>query len=179
MYTLVPADSEARKRPPIKPFNVPDQMVNHSHPKTSSLHSDNAVKKKNLRCDICGKTYKNKNSLGAHKRRYHSKLPLRLFSNRKEEKFTSDRENGSDSDQSGDSMKYGDDISRKRNISPDTNASRKKHIVYESEDGDSDDDKSSKHSKGSKPIHGSRALISHPPRKRSISPDTHKVLKKN
>ena len=178
MYTLVPADSEARKHPPIKPFSVPDQMVNHPHPKTSSLHSDNAVKKKNLRCDICGKTYKNKKSLADHKRRYHSKLPLRLFSNRKEEKFTSDRENGSDSDQSGDSMKYGDDISRKRNISPDTNASRKKRKISESEDGDSDGDKSSKHSKGSKPIHGSRALISHPRRKRSISPDTHRVLKK-
>ena len=135
MYNLVPADSEAHKHPPKKPFNVPDgimpdQMVNQPRSKTSLFQSFN-VAEKNRGCDICGKTYKNKKSLADHKRRYHSKLPLRLFSNRKEEKFTSDRENGSDSDQSGDSMKYGDDISRKRNISPDTNASRKKHIVSE------------------------------------------------
>ena len=222
MYSLVPADSEAHKHSPKKPFNVPDGMMSdRSSSKTSLRHSGGDVKKNNLRCRSCDKTYKNKKSLADHKRRYHSKLPLRLFSNRKTEKFASE----SDSDQSDDSKKYGDGISRKRKIPPDTIASRKKHIVYESEDGDSDDDKtskhskdskpihgsrslikrkissdpnasrkkhivsesedgdsdddkSSKHSKGSKPIHGSRALISHPPRKRSISPDTHKVLKK-
>ena len=175
MYSLVPADSEAHKHSPKKPFNVPDGMMSdRSSSKTSLRHSGGDVKKNNLRCRSCDKTYKNKKSLADHKRRYHSKLPLRLFSNRKTEKFASE----SDSDQSDDSKKYGDCISRKRKIPPDPNASRKKHIVSESEDGDSDDDKSSKHSKGSKPIHGSRALISHPPRKRSISPDTHKVLKK-
>ena len=40
MYNLVPADSEAHKQPPKKPFNVPDgimpdQMVNQPRSKTS------------------------------------------------------------------------------------------------------------------------------------------------
>ena len=180
MYNLVPAESEARKLSPTDPVNVPDQMVNHSHPnpKTSSYHSDNVVKKKNSdpMCDICGTTYKNKNSLGVHKRRYHSKLPLRLFSNRKEKKFSSESENDSADDQSDGSMKHGeglrDDDMRKRKISSDDDTSFKKRKI--SEDSDSDD----KISKRSKSRQGSRALISHPPRKRSISPDTHRVLKK-
>ena len=179
MYSLVPADSEARNIPPRDPVNVPDQMVNQPHPKTSLFQSDNVVKKKNnldLTCNICGKTYKNKNSLGVHKRRYHSKLPLRLFSNRKEKKFSSESENDSADDQSDGSMKHGeglrDDDMRKRKISSDDDTSFKKRKI--SEDSDSDD----KISKRSKSRQGSRPLISHPPRKRSISPDTHRVLKK-
>ena len=91
MYNLVPADSEARKRSSIEPVNVPDRIMHHPHSKKSSQHSDNVVKKKNSdpRCDICGKTYKNKNSLGAHndKRRYHSKLSLRLSLHESLERF--------------------------------------------------------------------------------------------
>ena len=82
MYDLVPVDSEARNLPPRDPVNVPDQMVNQPRSKTSLFQSFNDAEKKNnsdLRCDICDKTYKNKNSLGVHNRRYHSKLPLRLF----------------------------------------------------------------------------------------------------
>ena len=90
MYNLVPADSESRKLPPREPVNVPDLMANQSHSKTLSHHSDSVVKKKNSdpMCDICGKTYKNKNSLGVHKRRYHSKLPLRLFHNQDAVSYT-------------------------------------------------------------------------------------------
>ena len=87
MYSLVPADSEAHKHSPKKPFNVPDGMMSdRSSSKTSLRHSGGDVKKNNLRCRSCDKTYKNKKSLADHKRRYHSKLPLRLFSNRKEKK---------------------------------------------------------------------------------------------
>ena len=59
MYSLVPADSEARNLPPRDPVNVPDQMVNQPRSKTSLFQSFN-VAEKNRRCDICCKTYKNK-----------------------------------------------------------------------------------------------------------------------
>ena len=154
MYNLVPADSESRKLPPREPVNVPDLMANQSHSKTLSHHSDSVAKKKNSdpMCDICGTTYKNKNSLGVHKRRYHSKLPLRLFSNRKEKKFSSESENDSADDQSEDSdsddtiSKHSKSISRKRKISSDDDTSHKKRKISDSENSDFDD-KIYKHSK--------------------------------
>ena len=179
MYNLVPTELEARKLLPTDPVNVPDQMVNHSHPnpKTSSYHSDNVVKKKNSdpMCDICGTTYKNKNSLGVHKRRYHSKLPLRLFHNRHDEgsEESDDDEKSNESDNESHSSND-DKPSRKRKILSDDDTSRKKRIISDSENSDFDD-KISKHSKYRQ---GSRSHISHPPRKRSISPDTHRILKK-
>ena len=140
MYNLVPADSEAHKLPPKKPFNVPDGIMPDPHPKTSSLHSDNAVKKKNLRCDICGKTYKNKNSLGVHKRRYHSKFPLRLFHNRHDEvsEESDDDEKSNESDNESHSSND-DKPSRKRKILSDDDTSRKKRIISDSENSDFDD----------------------------------------
>ena len=174
MYTFVPADEAARKLPPRDPVNVPDGMMKQPPPKTSLFQSDNVVAKKNnsdLSCDICGKTYKNKKSLSEHKRRYHSKFPLRLCSNRKEKKFTSESENDSDNESYSSNENK---PSRKRKISSDDDTSRKKRIISASENSDFDD----KISKRSKYRQGSRSHISHPPRKRSISPDTHRVLKK-
>ena len=174
MYSLVPADEAARKLPPRDPLNVPDEMMKQPPPKTSLFQSDNVVAKKNnsdLSCDICGKTYKNKKSLSEHIRRYHSKFPLRLFHNQKEKKFASESENDSDNESYSSNE---DKPSRKRKISSDDDTSRKKRIISASENSDFDD----KISKRSKYRQGSRSHISHPPRKRSISPDTHRILKK-
>ena len=117
-------------------------------------------------------------------RRYHSKLPLRLFADRNGENYKSD----SESDDENDSTKFADSTSRKRKISTDGDVSHRKRIVSYSEESDSEDSDNGDSSenvkrfknfnKGPKASQQSRPHISHPPRKISISPDTQKVIKK-
>ena len=66
------------KLQPKDPVYTPDVLLNYLRSKTSLHHSDRDVKEKNnrLNCKLCHKTYKNKNSLGSHKRKYHSKQPF-------------------------------------------------------------------------------------------------------
>ena len=85
-----------------------------------------------------------------------------MFASRYDEKSKSD----SESDDEKDSTIFDDSTSRKREIS----------TAEESDDGNSS--KNDKRFKGSKTIMHSRPHISHPSRKRSISPDTRKVIKK-
>ena len=171
MYSFVPVDEEARKLPPRESVFVPDEMVRS---KVSSLDTDDKLRKRgtenNFKCKLCNKTYKNKNSLTTHNRKFHSKLPLRLFANRNKEKYTSENESDEGSTMIG-------NTSRKRKISTDDEASNKKHIAsYSGESSDSNNDK--RDSRGPKIIQHARPLISHPPKKRSISPDTERVIKK-
>ena len=123
MYSLVPADEEARKAPPREPVFASDEMMKQPRSKTSLFESDKEISTKNrganLKCQICNKTYKNKKSLADHKRIYHSKLPLRFFASRYDEKTKSD----SESDDEKDSTIFDDNTSRKREISTDGDTS--------------------------------------------------------
>ena len=64
MYSLVPADEEARNAPPREPVFAPDEMIKQPRSKTSLFESDKEIPTKNrganLKCQICNKTYKNK-----------------------------------------------------------------------------------------------------------------------
>ena len=173
MYSFVPADEEAHKATPREPVFVPDEMVRS---KTSLVDSGDKLRKKgtdnNYKCKICNKTYKNKKSLADHKRKFHSKIPLKLFV--KQDKDASKSKNKSDDD----STMIGN-TSRKRKISTDDETSNKNHIAsYSGESSDSNNDKSDKRYRRPKIIQHSRPYISHPPKKRSISPDSERVIKK-
>ena len=152
MYSFIPADEEARKLPPRESVLVPDEMVRSN---TSLYRSDEDVKEKNnrLKCDSCDKTYKNKNSLADHKRKYHSNLPLRLFPNRSDS-------NESDSDST--MVRH----SRKRKILIDEDDN--KSISSNSEDSTDSDNAYSR--RRSKVNEHSRAIISHPPKKDKYKP---------
>ena len=64
MYSLVPADEEARKAPPREPVFASAEMVKQPRSKTLLFESDEEMPAKNrganLKCQICNKTYKNK-----------------------------------------------------------------------------------------------------------------------
>ena len=113
MYSFVPADVEASKATPRDPVFVPNEMVNDRSKRSllgSGVNEENTGS--NIKCEFCNKTYKNKNSLGSHKRKYHSKLPLRLFPNRNDS-------NESDDNSEDDSDSTMASHSRKRKISTD------------------------------------------------------------
>ena len=75
MYSFVPVDEEARKLPSRESVLVPDEMVRSKRSLLGSgVNEENTGS--NIKCEFCNKTYKNKNSLGSHKRKYHSKLPF-------------------------------------------------------------------------------------------------------
>ena len=164
-------------------------MMKQARSKTTLFESDEGLKNTSdhgvtLNCITCNKTYKNKKSLADHKRRYHSKLPLRLYTNRYDEKSQSESENDDDKD----STRFEDKVSRKRKSSRDhEHIPNKKRMASYSDDSelessDSENSESRKHIKNNnkKPqvSQDSRPHISHPPRKRSISPDTERVIKK-
>ena len=115
-----------------------------------------------------------------------------MFANQHNERSKSENEKV-DSDDSKDSSAFTDGTFRKRKISTDGNVSRKKRLVSHSEESDSGDDSDGGKGRGTssekikrfrsfkrKPKVNQRARphISHPPRKRSISPDTVRVIKK-
>ena len=189
IYSLVPADEEARKAPPRPRVFAPDEMMKQPRSKTTLFESDEGLKNTSdlgvsLNCITCNKTYKNKKSLADHRRRYHSKLPLRLYTNRYDEKSQSESENDDDKD----STRFEDKVSRKRKSSRDhEHIPNKKRMASYSDDSelessDSENSESRKRIKNNnkKPqvSQDSRPHISHPPRKRSISPDTERVIKK-
>ena len=133
MYSLVPADEEARKAPPREPVFAPAEMIKQSRSKTSLLEPDEELMEESTgrkpKCEICNKTYKNKKSLANHKRRFHSNLPLILFADRDGENSKSETE----SDDDKGSTMFGYSTSRKRKISTDGDISHRKRIVSYSE----------------------------------------------
>ena len=169
MYSFVPADEEARKLPSRESVLVTDEMVRSKRSLLGSgVNEENTGS--NIKCEFCNKTYKNKNSLGSHKRKYHSKLPLRLFHKRNDEDS-----NESDDNSEDDSDSTMASHSRKRKISTDDDDDKKSISSYSEDSSDSNDAYSRRRSKVNQ---HSKAIISHPSKKRSISPDTERVIKK-
>ena len=122
LYSFVPVDEEARKLPSRESVLVPDEMVRSKRSLLGSgVNEENTGS--NIKCEFCNKTYKNKNSLGSHKRKYYSKLPLRLFPNRNDS-------NESDDNSEDDSDSTMARHSRKRKISTDDDDDKKSISSY-------------------------------------------------